>query len=696
MAVATPSLWPEPMAVLADERRVLMPLPRPDILAFSRAHYILSPKTSKISGPWSDAYTPYVRRPLTLLQTPPVRVWVSACRQSGKSTLGGALTNYILEADPGPTGLVLPQEGTARDRVRTKLRPLFENSPSLLAKIGGDIRNLNVGEPTDLSDMILYLCWASSIITLSDRSIQNMIYDEAALMTLTNTGENPVEAGRDRQTTYAAIARELGVSSAGDEGDLHDRQMREGSDEVWYVPCLVKGCGRWHAIRTEVDEADEKYLVVDRPSPGAYYYYKEYLRNPRRVRYVCPHCGKAWSESQRQRSNLEGVYVSHHRPQRADGTLGDPAQAMDAAGSITGPAPTGPDYSFTWNAMMVYPEFLPMCKIAAFFVEARAAKDRGNTSLLKKWTRSYQATGWKEVARAVESSRIYQKKNQYPAGVVPNDVRVLVAGADFHKSELGRVRVDYLVKGFGEDLRNYDILFGHADSLEEMFRVTTALSFPWAEPTDKPELMLSCGFIDSAYQPDDEENNMIDEVYQFCRKYWGMLIWYPIRGGKPTQVEMFQTKPLDRVVADRRDNKSKRRRGNKSKRRHAGKYCGMELLTLAVVQFKNLVAAWAEAPLGAAASTSYNRDMPPEFFYGLTNEAYGKNEDGKWGWWPREGRKASNSHTLDISGYATAAGYLKGVNELWSEAELNRIEAARAGRGLGRKVRLSEKPRRRR
>jgi len=677
-------ILPQPLDIAEQERHILLDRRRVDILEDARRHYILSPKVSKISGPWNDDYTPYIRRPVSLLQNPPVRIWISASRQTGKSTLVGLLLDYIVRNDPSPIGIVLPQENVAKNRMR-KFRTLFESSPQLLERLGGDVRRLNIGEPTDLGDMIIYPCWSSSIATLSDNSIRVMVYDEVVLFDILPDGENPIESGRDRQQTWQETAIELGVSSPGVQGDLHDQQMRAGSDEFWYVPCPLPGCGRWHELRTFVDENDERYIVLDRPAPNKYYSPTTYERSPRLSRYVCPHCGRAWSEADRWHANLEGVYISHHQEIMPDGSRGKPRQSMDASGAITGPPPEGPQYSFNWHMMMAYPKFAPVSAMAAQYVRAVNGMSRGDKSSMKRWVRAFQSKPWKEEAKVIHISDLELKKNNYPAGVVPNDVQILVAGADYHRSELGQVRIDYLVKGFAPDLRNYDILYGHAGSLEEMFRATTIQSFPWAEPCDKPELMLSCGFIDSGYQPEDLKNEIVDEVYQFCRRYWRLRIWYPIKGGPNTQTEMFRITPLDRVVEQRE---------KRYRRKYAHQYVGMELITLAVVQLKDLVAAWAEAPMGAPASTSYNRDMPPEFFAELGNEYKGKNEDGKWGWWPKE--RGLPTHALDASCYATAAGYYRRVNEIWSEGEIQKIEQALKERNIQPvRVRLSEKPRRR-
>ncbi|MCE5185095.1 MAG: phage terminase large subunit family protein [Planctomycetaceae bacterium] len=645
--------WPEPMPITELERNILNPPPKPPMLEWARENFCLPAKTSKISGQWNDEYTPFIRRPMQLLERPPVSVWISACTQGVKTTLVQLLLAYICAIDPGPTGIVMPQEGDAKKRIRTKIRPLFAANPVLYEKIGRDVRNLNIGEETDLGDMLLYLIWATSAAKLADSTIQNMIYDEVGKFDIiTTTDEDPIELGRNRQRTYSAIMRELGVSSPQNAGDLFDSQVRSGSDEQWYVPCML--CGRWHKLQTYVDPKGEQYIVLD--TEGGQYYHHSRYKSGKHSRYVCPQCKQGWSEADRWRSNKEGLWVPK-------------GQEMDPNGKIIGEPGEADKFSFNVHAMMLWPEFAKVGSLAAQYVEADEDLRKGKKKKLKNWQLNQRNLPWKEEVRVISGHALDEKKNDLPAGVVPVTAKLLTAGADFHKDAMGNIRVDYIVKAWSDDLRSDDILFGHAASLEEMFRVTTSQSFPWAQDCGRPELMLACGFVDSGYQPDQRARGVIDEVYKFCKNYWRLRIWYPIRG-RSDLVERFYSRPLDKVVeaAEKRHYRG----------RMASQYRGMELIDLAVDQFKDLVADWAEAPFDAPASTRYNREMPPEFFKELTNEYKGRNDKGQWGWWVKD--DGLGTHGLDVSVYATAAGYFKNVDSFVSEAELQRIEQAMAER----------------
>ncbi|HOQ06067.1 MAG TPA: phage terminase large subunit family protein [Anaerohalosphaeraceae bacterium] len=586
------AVWPELDPLLPEEESIWLPPPKPRILEFTRASFILPEKTSRISGPWSDDYVPYQRRPLELLENPPVRVWISACRQSGKSTMASIMLNYILQIDPGPTGIVMPQEGLAKDRVRTKIRPLFQKNKILMQKLQGDIRNLTVGEPNDLGNMILYLGWASSAAALSDRSIQNMIYDEVALFEiLESTGENPIMLGRDRQRTFMSIARELGLSSPGDEGDLHDLEMRSGSDEVWYVPCVKPGCGRWHELNTYVDLADEKYIVLSRPAAGKFFDWKDYKRDPSLSRYICPHCGKAWTEKDRWESNQNGVYISRRREIDSEGRLGPPRQEMLPDGTIVGPPAEGPHYSFTWHAMMLYPPFAPVSDLAAEFVQAWEAKDSGDLSRLRTWQRGQRARAWKDIGIEIREEDLSRRiLPDLGRRQIPSSAKMLIATADYHMDEMRNIRIDFEIAAYSDEMTNWVIQAGSVSSWDDLEEILFA-PFVWQDPTCKqPPLSIArCG-VDSGYET--------DAVYLWCGRYLGWA--YPLKG-IDTQQGPIEMVDLDKVHQQRLMRRKRRMRSSQIR--------GLELIKIDQSVFSNLVSRWLSNSPGMPGQTYFYREI---------------------------------------------------------------------------------------
>jgi terminase, large subunit len=619
------------MPLTDAERHLLTPPTRPQVLDWARKNFVLSKMTSDVAGLWSDDYTPYLKTPLERISAPPVEVFIEACTQAGKTTLELIILGYLIDQDPGPTLFLLPQQAVAERRINTRVRPMFADNPRLLEHLGGDLRTLNIGKETILDNMILYVAWATSEVALSDSPAQNVLVDEMGkFRMLDRTGENPIDLIRKRQRTFL-FKRLVGVSSPQDADDIADAEFRSGSDERWHVPC--PRCGRWHRITAAIER--EAYVVLDRDSRDEYLPAAAYKAGGK-ARYVCPHCRDGWTEMDRWKANSAGVWV-------------DKACAMDPNGKLSGTPTPGNKYSYRVDAAMLHPRFFTIGELAAEFAAAGEQKRLGNLEKLRDFVRNQQARPWTQSARAVSGELLRAKRNGTAAGLVPAGVRVLVLGADFHQDSGGNQRIDYLIKGFGEDMVNCDIQFGSVGSFEELEQIALVRAFVWETACDIPPLTVMAGFVDSGYEP--------DIVYDFCRR-WRRLV-YPVKGGTGSQKTPFIASDLDAVVRHARA---------AGRRRYAGGYEGMKLLTLNVNHFKDIVSRMAEAPLGSPASTSYCQDMPDYFFEELTNEhrvlAQKGSRGGQWVWKPKSDGKPT--HALDVSVYATAAGYFIGANTIAS------------------------------
>jgi len=633
---------PSPLPMQAEEIEILTPRDRVMIDDWMEANYRLPKKTSDVTGLYSFDYTPFFREPMRRLSEPPVKVGIEACIQGGKSTLLVAVFGYITDQDPGPTLFIMPRETDTKRRVNTRIKPMFEENTYLLRHLpGGEIRNFNIGSETVFDNMIAFLAWAGSPPSMADNPICNILADEPGKWKILLSGEDSLESLDERTRTFWLHSRFFYVTSPQNEGDTADRQFRNGSDERWAVPCML--CGQWHFIK-----ASKETLYIEKDKDGRFFEAAAYKEGDAKSAYTCPHCKKHFSELQRVQSNANGVWVAR-------------GQAIAKDGKITGDRPIGNHYTYRVNSLMLHTRFWQVRREVEKFVAAIKEQKSGNLESLRNYTRNQRAEPWKEIGKVIETSSIIIKRGNYDYGRVPPDVKILVAGADYHEDQQGNVRADWIVKGFADDMVNYDIAYGQTD-LEEMARLTTHHSFEWAQRTDQKELMLLCGFIDSNFDS--------DTIYQFCRQYRN--IWIPVRGGTAAQAGYFHISDLDKVVSEAR---------RKYRRKYAGQYRGMKLLTLNVNYFKDIVAKWAEEAAGHPGCTYYYSQMPDEFFEELTNEHKKLIKSGSrmhWGWEPK--KEGSPTHGLDISVYATAAGYFKNVFDLYSPETKQKIAEAMQAR----------------
>ena len=112
-----------PMPMPPEVVEVIAPRKKQHMLDWMQQHYILPAKSSRIKGAWQLSVTPFWRIVIDWLCDLTTRViWIYACTQSGKSTIFGGWMGYVIDRDPGPMKIVLPDEKVVKKRIK-RLKP---------------------------------------------------------------------------------------------------------------------------------------------------------------------------------------------------------------------------------------------------------------------------------------------------------------------------------------------------------------------------------------------------------------------------------------------------------------------------------------------------------------------------------------------------------------------------------------------
>lgn len=401
---------PRPLGLFDDERDLLIPRERPDMVAWAEANYVLPRETAQVHGRWSREYVPFWVEPMRWLSSGTVReLTASACTQAGKTETANILMGYAADVDPGPFLIVLPTEDVAKKRLATRIRPMFCACPSLLKQIGGDIANFNIGKETILDGMILYIGWANSAVTLSDIPVRYLVLDEAAKYPLAvGSDTDPISLGKRRQRTFSINAKTFVPSSPILEDDLFWQQWRTGDPYDWWLPCTH--CGGWHKM-------DWEHVRLDKDDRGRLLEPADYARGDH-ARYCCPGCGAVWTEYERWESVTRGRWC-----QAGAKVAGD--------GAVTGDRPPGPNRSIRIHALMLHPIFQTVDGLAAEWAAAQQAKHAGNVKPLQDFLNNQLGLPWKETAKttAIELLRTHIDR-KHRTGLVPEAGRVVTHGLD--------------------------------------------------------------------------------------------------------------------------------------------------------------------------------------------------------------------------------------------------------------------------
>ena len=624
--------FPRPLPIQPEELDVLTPEDRKTLLEWMETEYHLSKKVHGLSSRWSSEYGPFWIPIIECLDDAVTReVWVYAPAQAGKSTLMTGWLGYTVDCDPVPMGLVMPREDDAAERVETNIAPMFESNPRLLKHVGGNARKINVGKMTMFDNMAFYLMFATSAAAMAGKALCRAGIDEAGKFQMRVGREaDAISLTRDRLETFKGRSMIFGATTPVMKDDLPDREWKKGDRCEWHCPCVH--CGGWQ-------RPSWSNVVIDHDTDGAFYE-AELYRKGGLARYVCPHCKKPWSETDRWQAVCAGKYV--------------PADCeIDIKGHVTGPATHVTVRSFRITALMLHPAIQTIDYLAARWVDAIAEQRAGDTGPLQGFINSRLAEVWEEKEKDPDEAKLYSHIGGYERGIVPAGVKIITAAVD--------VQLDHVwlaIVGWGYQFEGW-LLFagrletGDTEKIENFQIVREFLNARWPlAEDDKTVMRLRLAGIDSGYRT--------DQVYTICRQ-WAELPVVPLMGFGADRM----TGRLYRTV----------KLGD-----------GLVRYDLNTDTFKDAIYRQlfvAEAP-GPGYMHMY-RDIPGEFLKHLTAETQTRVRKGRrWHlMWEKKDRHWPN-HLLDLLVYNRLLAEIAGVPAI-ADPEARTVTIAPAGKPVGKK-----------
>lgn len=160
------------------QAEVWEPSRRADIIAWAERELILSGRVTGRPGPYSTAWTPYVREVLRAMADPRTETVVLCWgTQLGKTLTQTVYLAYRLAEDPGPTLWVMPTEALARSFSETRLMPLLESCEPVRAKFPLDSSRIKILQ-FDLIDSTTNLVGSNSPANISSRPVETVFLDE--------------------------------------------------------------------------------------------------------------------------------------------------------------------------------------------------------------------------------------------------------------------------------------------------------------------------------------------------------------------------------------------------------------------------------------------------------------------------------------------------------------------------------------
>lgn len=413
----------------------LMPDPMLTVSQWADRYRKLDSKSSPEPGDWRTSRTPYLRE---IMDNMSVHVQVQETVvmkgvQLGFTEAANNMVGYVIHQAPGPGLFLEPSEDLANRNVRQKINPMINATPELTSRVpkqrsatGG-----NTIEEKEFPSGIWMFKWASSTAGLRSASIRYLVLDEIS--------------------EYAAEIGEQGDP----ESLARKRTNAFGRRKKVYIPSTptVEGMCR---IAKLYDDSDQRRYFMP-----------------------CPHCGELITFEFRQLKWPTGLPSQAHyvcQECNADIQHWQKTEMLEAGQWLA----TNPDNE-TRRGYHLSALYSP----DGWYSWAEAARDwedaQGDTGKLKTFVNTILGETWKDKGEAPDWKRLYERREDYPLGIVPRGGLIITAAADVQRGSNGAGWIEVVTRAWGRNLENWIIdhqqFHGDTSNLD-------AVGGPWEKLTE--------------------------------------------------------------------------------------------------------------------------------------------------------------------------------------------------------------------
>lgn len=465
--------------------------PQPDltISQWADQYRVLTPEGSSEPGPWRTDRAPYQREIMDSINDPLIEeVAIMASAQVGKTEFLLNMIGYHIDQDPAPIMYLLPTEDLIKSFSQKRLAPMISASPVLRSKVyeakGRDAGN-TISEKSFPNGYIT-IVGANSPSGLSSRPIRIVLCDEVDRYPASaGTEGDPITLATERTATFNK-RKHVYVSTPVLKETSRINQLYEDSTmEEWNLPC--PHCDEYQPmvfgnVKFEKLESESGEITVTR------------------VEYCCSHCGALGSE--KEWKNGEGKWVPRKKH----------------------------SYRRGFHLNQLVSPWVSWNKIVRKFLVAK----REGPEKLKVWENTVMGNPWEEKGEQIEEDVLLSRLQGYPAGGVPDGVKVLTAAVDTQDD-----RFEIEVMGWGAGRESWGIeyhrIYGDLSQPKIWADLDEYLSRTWTNSEGR-RFSIRTAFIDSG-------GHYTTEVYKFTsvRKARGIFAIKGYSGANGENVSLLHT-----------------------------------------------------------------------------------------------------------------------------------------------------------
>lgn len=445
--------------------KALLPPEKLLVSEWADKYRVLSSKASAEPGKWLTSRTPYLKAIMDELspESPIQEIVVMKGSQVGFTECGNNWLGYIIDHCPAPTLVVWPTIEMVKKNSKIRIDPLIESNPRLKEKI-------TVKKTKDSDNTIahkgfpggyLALTGSNSASGLKSLPCRFLFLDEVDEYPGDVGGQgDPINLAKQRAKTFSRRKIFMGSTPTTEFGSRINIAFQESDRRYFHIPCPE--CGHYQKL-------EFKNLRWDKG-------------NPETVLYYCNSCGVGFPEHKKSSFLSQGKWIAEN-PGAKRGLI-----AGFHLSSLYSPLGW---YSWTEAAE-----------------EWEAAQKDNNEELTKAFLNGVLGETWKEKGDVPDWEIIYQRRENYKIGTVPDGVVFLTCGVDVQRD-----RLELEVVGWGRNKESwsidYRVLLGNTAEEEVWNKLTEVLSETFK--SEKGEFGISLTCIDSGFNT--------QQVYNYCRRF---------------------------------------------------------------------------------------------------------------------------------------------------------------------------------
>jgi phage terminase large subunit GpA-like protein len=446
----------------------LKPDPLLTVSEWADRYRVLSQRASSEPGRWRTERTPYLREIMDCLSPSShwQRVALMKGAQIGGTECGNCWIGYVVHQAPGPMMAVAPTVELAKRNSKQRIDPLIEES-EVLRELVKEHRSRDSGNTVlskEFPGGVLILTGANSAVGLRSMPARYLFLDEVDGYPGDVEGEgDPILLAERRSATFQR-RKILLVSTPKTKGVSRiEREYGQSDQRRYFVPCP-------HCNEFQTLELGNLRWPEGRPAEAEY---------------ACCHCGALIGERHKTCMLEQGEW----RPTAP----GDGRTAGFHLSSLYSPVGW-----FSW------------ADAAEVYEQAKKTPD-----LMKGFVNTVLGLPFEEEAEAPDWQRLYERREAYRIGIVPERGLFLTAGVDVQKD---RIEVEVVAWGRNKESWSVDYLVIDGDSArpEVWQKLDAVLARDWPHASGQP-LPIRVMCVDAGYATQD--------VYAWVRRHpqasWG-------------------------------------------------------------------------------------------------------------------------------------------------------------------------------